>query len=179
MAKWKHRAETECGDLDPSANEELWFSHTKRKANAKAVSFHWFLLYPVYLPHHAKAIRSPHCWQLGTDSILPRFRERNRFPFRSGVAKPLIIHAVPFLRLQFFCLGSFNEFPCHCERPKHWILRSRLVHFPLSQTPTTGLKHLPQGSHFSATTKFQDFSRNLMPFSRYIFALAANLQLQF
>ena len=26
---------------------------------------------------------------------------------------------------------------------------------------------------------FQDFSRNLMPFSRYIFALAANLQLQF
>ena len=36
-----------------------------------------------------------------------------------------------------------------------------------------------QGSHFSATTKFQDFSRNLTPFSRYIFALAANLQLQF
>ena len=26
---------------------------------------------------------------------------------------------------------------------------------------------------------FQDFSRNLTPFSRYIFALAANLQLQF
>ena len=39
--------------------------------------------------------------------------------------------------------------------------------------------NLLQGSHFSATTKFQDFSRNLMPFSRYIFALAANLQLQF
>ena len=36
-----------------------------------------------------------------------------------------------------------------------------------------------QGSHFSATTKFKDFSRNLTPFSRYIFALAANLQLQF
>ena len=36
-----------------------------------------------------------------------------------------------------------------------------------------------QGSHFSATTKFQDFSRNLTPFCRYIFALAANLQLQF
>ena len=26
---------------------------------------------------------------------------------------------------------------------------------------------------------FQDFSRNLTPFSKYIFALAANLQLQF
>ena len=26
---------------------------------------------------------------------------------------------------------------------------------------------------------FQDFSRNLTPFSRYIFALPANLQLQF
>ena len=58
---------------------QLWASHTR----AKAISLHWFLI--VYsLPTTPSESDF-----LGTEPILPRFCERNRFCFRSGVARPL------------------------------------------------------------------------------------------
>ena len=78
---------------------------------------------------------------------------------------PFISLWQPFGRSEHFLSASFSSYKLPSLGQKMFKVQSCLT--------------IIQGSHFSATTKFQDFSRNLMPFSRYIFALAANLQLQF
>ena len=88
------------------------------KRTRKRHRFIGFIVFPVHLPHQAKVISLIMSLAIGTEPNLPRFRERNLFHFRSGVAGPS--HWIP---VRMYLLSTPHNSYCVITTTSQIVLR--------------------------------------------------------